>query len=147
MLIKNTGVEPRMGKLKAFKWIFVLTGAAIVGDFYNINDRFINPIVYRNVKVDKQCYQKPFKLQKKYIRNEDGMLEVHFGHDERWYKVTNELRVNERSLDQIVKGQGNEIARKLKEKYEQKEPVIKEHINRIIEIYKELFKREHGSSQ
>ncbi len=147
MLIKERGIKPSMGKMKAAKWIFILTGAAILGDLYNINDRLVNPIAYRNVKTDQQCYQEPFKLQKKYVKNEKGMLEVHFGHDEKWYKVTNELRVNERSLDQMVKGQGNEIARKLKEKYDQKEPLIKEHVNRIIELYKGLFKREDGNSQ
>lgn len=136
-----------MSKLKVFGIGCLIGGAAILGDSCNVNDRFINPIVYRNFKVDQKSYQKPFKLQKKYSVNENGMLEVYIGNNEQWYKVGRELRVNERSLDQMLKEQGSEVARILKEKYEQNEPIIKGYLNKIIEVYKNIFKVEDGNNQ
>jgi gas vesicle protein len=131
-----------MGKLKLLGVSLLMAGAAILGDSCHINDKFVNPIKYRNAKIEPTTYQQPFKLQKKYTLNEKGMLEVHIGHGEKWHKVSNELRANERSLEQMLKDQGNEIAKSIKEKYEQKQPVIKEYMNKIIETYKEIFKGE-----
>jgi len=133
-----------MGKIKTLGIALLLAGAAVAGDSCNVNDKFINPIRYRNVKVDPKSYQKPFKLQKKYTQNEQGMLELQIGHDEKWYFVNKELRVNERSLEQMMKDQGNEFAKAIKEKYEQKQPIIREYINKIIQIYKEIFGEEDG---
>lgn len=133
-----------MRKLKTFGIVLLLAGAAVAGDSCNVNDRLINPIRYRNVKVDPKTYQKPFRLQKKYIQNEQGMLEVHIGHNEKWYVVSKDLRVNERGLEQMMKDQGNEFARAIKEKYEQKQPIIREYINKIIQTYKEIFGEENG---
>ncbi len=136
-----------MRRLKIFGVACLIAGAAMLGDSCNVNDKFINPIRYRNVKVDPKNYQKPFKLQKRYVQNERGMLEVHLGHDEKWYKVSNELRVNERSLDQMLKDHGNEVTKMMKQKYEQNEPIIKGYLNKIIEIYKDIFRVEDGNNQ
>lgn len=135
-----------MNKLKAFGIGLMLTGAAMIGDCCNVNDHFVNPIRYRNVRIEPTSYQKPFKIQKKYVINETGMLELHIGHDQKWYKTGKELRVNERSLEQMLKDQGNELARNIKEKYEKKQPIIKEYLNKIIEMYKEIFRVEDGNS-
>lgn len=136
-----------MRKLKVFGIALLMAGAAILGDSCHVNDRFVNPIRYRNVKADPTTYQKPFKLQKKYVQNEKGMLEVYIGDGERWHKISNELRVNERSIDQMLKEHGNELARKIKERYKQNEPVIKEYMNKAVELYREIFKVEDGNGQ
>ncbi|MEM4245132.1 MAG: hypothetical protein QXR60_02935 [Candidatus Nanoarchaeia archaeon] len=128
-----------MGKLKLLGIGIILAGAAIIGDSCNVNDKFVNPIRYRNVKVEPTSYQKPFKLQKKYIQNEKGMLEVYIGHGEVWHKVNNELRVNERSIESMLKDHGSEVAKKIRKKYEENEPIIKDYLNKAIETYKNIF--------
>ncbi len=133
-----------MRVVKKLGLICVLAGAAFLGDSCNVNDKIVNPVRYRNVKVDPKSYQNPFKMQKKYVLNENGMLELHLGHNSTWYKVGKELRVNERSLEQMLKDQGEEIAKAIKEKYEQKQPVIKDYMNKIIETYKEIFGSEEN---
>lgn len=129
-----------MKKLKMLGIALLMSGAAALGDSCNVNDKFVNPIRYRNAKVDPTSYQKPFRLQKKYMLNDKGMLEVYVGHSESWHKISNELRVNERSIEQMLKDHGNEVAKKIKEKYQQNEPVIKEYMNKAVELYKEIFK-------
>jgi hypothetical protein len=128
-----------MRKLKAIGLAIMLTGTAMLGDSSNINDKITNPIRYRNVKVDPKTYQQPFKLRKKYVVNEKGMMELQIGHNEKWYLVEKELRVNERTLEQMMKEKGDEFARGIREKYEQKQPIIKEYLNKITEMYKEIF--------
>ncbi|MCG2718970.1 MAG: hypothetical protein L6408_09100 [Nanoarchaeota archaeon] len=99
----------------------ILIGAAIlastiIGDYCNVGDRFIEPLRYRNTKVDSESYQKPFELEKKYVINEEGNLEVYIGYDHEWYKVDKNLRVNERTLGELLKDESGEIKDYLKEK-------------------------------
>lgn len=136
-----------MRKIKIFGIGCLMIGASILGDSCNVNDRFINPIRYRNVRVEPTSYQKPFKLQKKYIQNEKGMLEVYIGYDNKWHKVGRELRVNERSLQEMLKDQGDEVAKIIKEKYEQNQPIIKGYMNKITELYKDIFKVENENNK
>jgi hypothetical protein len=102
-----------------FKILLVSTAvlaSAYLGDHYNVKDRFVEPIRYRNVKVDSKTYQKPFQLQKKYQVNEKGKLEVYIGCDKEWHKVSEELRVNERSLGERMKYETKEIVPYIKNK-------------------------------
>lgn len=133
-----------MRKMKVFGMSCLLMGAALLGDSCNVNDRLVNPVIYRNTRIDPTCYQKPFKLQKRYEKNENGMLEVKIGHGDSWHKISKDMRVNERGLDQMLKEQGGEIARALKEKYRQNEPIIKSYIEKVIELYKDIFRVEDG---
>lgn len=133
-----------MGKIKSLGIVCLMGLAASLGDCYNVNDRVVNPVRYRNIKIAPETYQKMFKLQKKYVINENRMLEVHIGHKEEWHKVSKELRVNERSMKQMLKDKGDELAKNLKEKYEQSEPIIREYVNKIMEIYKDILKVEDG---
>ncbi|MBM3199516.1 hypothetical protein FJZ53_01175 [Candidatus Woesearchaeota archaeon] len=94
----------------------LMLGSAVLGDYCNIKDRIIEPIMYRNVKIDEHTYHKPFQLEKKYKINEKGNLEVYLGCDKEWYKVSEELRVNERSLGQSIKKETKEIIPYMKKK-------------------------------
>jgi len=136
-----------MRKLKIFGIACVMIGTAILGDSCNVNDRFVNPIVYRNTSIEPTSYQKPFKIQKRYTKNEKGMLEVQIGYKENWHKISREMRVNERGLDQMLKDQGEEIAKTMKEKYRQNEPIIKGYVNKVIELYKDIFRMEDGNNK
>lgn len=93
-----------------------ILASAVLGDYCNVKDRFIEPVRYRNVKVDADCYQKPFKLQKKYQINEGGDLEVYIGNDNTWYKVSKDLRVNEKSLNELWEEKSEEIKSYIKDK-------------------------------
>ncbi len=135
-----------MGKIKLFGIGMLIVGAAILGDSCNVNDKFVNPIRYRNVKLDPTSYPKPFKLQKKYVQNDKGMLEVYIGHGETWHKVSNELRVNERSIESMLKDHGSDLAKRIRKKYEENEPVIKEYLNKAIEVYKSIFTNQEAEN-
>lgn len=114
-----------------FKILLVSTAilaSAYLGDHYNVKDRFVEPISYRNVKIDSKTYQKPFQLQKKYQVNEKGKLEVYIGCDKEWHKVSEELRVNERSLSEKLKDETKEIV-----------PYIKKKVEDLVEWYKRSF--------
>lgn len=86
-----------------------ILASAVLGDYCNVKDNFIEPIRYKNVKVDSSCYQKPFQLQKRYHVNKQGFLEVYIGHNNTWYKVSKDLRVNEKNLCDMLKEESREI--------------------------------------
>jgi len=105
-------------KCKTLLICAAILASAVLGDYYNIKDRLIEPLKYRNVKVDPGCYQNPFQLEKKYYINEEGNLEVYIGNKDEWYKVDQDLRVNERSLTEMVKEEGSKIRPYIKKKIE-----------------------------
>ncbi len=114
-----------------FKILLVSTAvlaSAYLGDHYNVKDMFVEPIRYRNVKVDSKTYPKPFQLQKKYQVNEKGKLEVYIGCDKEWHKVSEELRVNERSLGERLKYETKEVF-----------PYFKKKVEDLAEWYKRSF--------
>lgn len=86
----------------------------MVGDYYNINDRITYKIMHRNTEISEETYQQPFELRKMYIKNEKGKLEVYIGNDERWHKVSRELRVNERSVNDMVAEKLEEVKKALR---------------------------------
>lgn len=96
-----------------------ILASAVLGDHCNIKDRFIEPARYRSTKIDSETYQKPFDLQKKYEINKDGNLEVYIGHDDKWYKVDKDLRVNERDLSKMLEDEAKKIKPYLKEKFDE----------------------------
>lgn len=96
-------------KLKILLVSTAILTSAYLGDCYNVKDRFVEPIKYRNVRVDPKSYQKPFELEKKYQLNEKGNLEVYIGCDKEWHKVSEELRVNERNLGEMVRKETKDI--------------------------------------
>ena len=103
--------------------------SAVLGDHYNVKDCIIEPLRYRNTKIDPASYQNPFQLKKKYWINKENNLEVYIGNDDKWYKVEKGLRVNERDISQIL---GNET-KKIK-------PYLKEKIEDLKEWYGQNFK-------
>lgn len=105
-----------MKKLKILLVSTAVLASAYLGDNYNVKDRFVEPVRYRNTKVDSKTYQKPFQLQKKYKINEKGKLEVYIGCDKEWNKVSEEMRVNERSLGEMVKKETQDIVPYIKNK-------------------------------
>lgn len=105
-----------MKKLKILLVSSAVLASAYLGDCYNVKDRFVEPVKYRNVKVDPKTYQKPFQLQKKYQINEKGKLEVYIGYNKEWHKVSEEMRVNERSLSEKLKYETKEIIPYVKDK-------------------------------
>ncbi|MDP2909030.1 MAG: hypothetical protein Q8N77_04470 [Nanoarchaeota archaeon] len=115
-------------KLKALLIGTALLASAYLGDYYNVNDRFVEPLRYRNVKFDPKCYQDPFRIQKKYKINEEGSLEVYVGHDNRWHIVSKELRVNERKLSEMVKDETKGIV-----------PYVRKKIDELFGLYERYF--------
>lgn len=103
--------------------------SAILGDYCNIKDRFIEPIRYKNVKIDSESYQKPFQLRKKYYVNEKGRLEVYTGYDGEWYKVDKDLRVNERGICEMLKEESKEV-----------KPYVRKKVDDLIDWYERSFK-------
>ncbi|MBS3108102.1 hypothetical protein J4468_04275 [Candidatus Woesearchaeota archaeon] len=75
----------------------------ILGDKLNINDKIINPIIYKGNKVSKDCYQNPFIIEKRYFINEKKELEIYVGCNERWYKIDKDLRTNKPTLEELAK--------------------------------------------
>lgn len=102
--------------------------SAIIGDHYNVKDRFIEPIKYRNTKIAPESYQNPFDLQKKYQINENNELEVYIGNDGKWYKVDKDLRVNERSIYEMLKYESKDV-----------KPYIKKKVDDLIDWYEKNF--------
>lgn len=105
------------------KYRYFLVGSAIfasavLGDYCNVKDRFIEPMKYRNIKVDSEGYQKPFQLGKKYRINEKGYLEVYIGNSNTWYKVDKELRANERSFSEQLNEESKKVKSYLKGKFD-----------------------------
>lgn len=99
----------------------LLTGAvilvsAVLGDYCDVKDNFIDPVRYRNIKIDQDCYQKPFQLRKKYKINKKGNLELYIGSNDEWYKVEKGLRVNERSIGELLKEGSEEVKEYIKKK-------------------------------
>jgi hypothetical protein len=117
-----------MKKIKILLVSTAVLASMYLGDHYNVKDRFVEPIRYRNVKVDSKTYQKPFQLQKKYQVNEKGKLEVYIGYDKEWHKVSEELRVNERSLGEKLKDETKEVI-----------PYIKKKVDDLVEWYNRSF--------
>ena len=75
---------------KIIKGLAGLTTAifiAMAGDETNINDKILYPVLYHNALVDPETYPKPFDLEKKYLINDEGKLEVYMGSGEEWIKV------------------------------------------------------------
>jgi hypothetical protein len=136
-----------MKALKSFAVACLIAGVAVLGDYYRISDRILNPIKYRKVKVAPGFYQKPFDLEKRYILNDKGLLEVYFGHNDKWHKVTPDLRINERSLEQMLKDHGEELAKNVKDKYQQKKSIIQEYMDKIVELYREIFTPENANTK
>lgn len=89
-------------------------GIAVLGDYCNLKDRIVEPLCHRNVQVDSESYSKPFDLEKRYHINEEGKLEVYIGHDDTWYKVDKDLRVNERSIKEMLEDESKENYQKFK---------------------------------
>ena len=79
-----------------------LFGVAVAGDYYNVCDRVVYPVVYNEELVEEGFYKQPFKLRKEYRINEDGFLEVYFG-DKKMYPVLEGMRVNERGLVERIR--------------------------------------------
>ncbi len=117
-----------MKKLKILLVSTAVLASAYLGDHYNVKDRFVEPIRYRNAKIDLESYQKPFQLQKKYEINKKGSLEVYIGNDKEWHKVSKELRVNERSLGEKLKDETKEVI-----------PYVKKKIDELVEWYNRRF--------
>ena len=91
----------------------ILIGGAIIstmmfGDYINILDKTIYPLKY-NQQIDKESYQRPFKLRKKYVINEKNNLEVYIGYNKKWAKVKKNLITNERNLEEILAEKGKKI--------------------------------------
>ena len=105
-------------KLKVLFIGSAIIASAVIGDYCDVKDRFIEPVRYRNTKIDSETYQKPFQLKKKYQLNEKGELEVYIGNDGEWYKVDRELRVNERELDEMIQDETDKIVPYIKDKFD-----------------------------
>jgi hypothetical protein len=91
----------------------ILIGGAIIstmmlGDYINILDKTIYPLKY-NQQIDKESYQRPFKLRKRYIINKKDCLEVYIGHDNKWAKVKRNLVTIDRNLEEILAEKGKKI--------------------------------------
>lgn len=91
-----------------------LSASALVGDCYDIRDRFLYPAYYREVLIADGFYKRPFNLRKEYRVNESGYLEVYFG-DREMYPVAGELRVNERKLGVMLKDGAEDLVRRGRE--------------------------------
>jgi len=96
-----------------------ILASAVIGDYYNVKDHVIEPLRYWNVKIDSKTYQKPFRLEKKYIINQEGNLEVYLGHDHEWYKIEEDMRINKRTLTDLLKEESDDFIEYLKNKAEE----------------------------
>lgn len=108
--------------MKKFKPVLIgvaILASVVLGSYLNLKDRIIEPVRYRNIKVDSQVYQKPFKLKKKYMVNKNGDLEVYLGNKDEWYKVGKGLRVNEKNLSEILKEDIGKIKPYIREKIDE----------------------------
>ncbi len=117
-----------------YKWIIVggaIIASAFLGDYLNISDK-IEYLKYKEVKVDPEGYDKPFKIEKRYRVNKKGFLEVYIGHDNKWYKVKKDMRVNERCILKIIQEEGKKA----------RDDIIKK-IEEIIEWSKEVIKNDN----
>ncbi len=85
-----------------------LSASALLGDCYDINDRFVNPIYYRETLIAGGFYNRPFDLRKEYRINDEGFLEVYFG-DGKMYPVKEGMRINERSLSEHVRDEAKTL--------------------------------------
>jgi len=95
-----------------------------LGDKFDVLDKMYYPVKYRKIKVDKDCYQEPFKIKKKYLVNKDGFLEVYIGDGKNFYKVKKGFRVNERSFEEILKEEIKKIVKKGKSWYKFIEEIL-----------------------
>lgn len=107
--------------LTIFMFKKILIGGAIIstmmlGDYINILDRTIYPLKY-NQKIDNNSYQRPFKLRKKYVINNNDCLEIHIGHNNKWAKVKKDLITKDRDLDEILAEKGRKIKEEFLEWY------------------------------
>lgn len=100
----------RLELIKIVSLAAALAASAVAGDCYGVCDRFISPVYYREVLIAEGSYKRPFDLRKEYRINGDGFLEVYFG-DGEMYKVTEELRVNERALGRHLRDEAEELLR------------------------------------
>ena len=106
-----------------------LSSAAALGDTIDINDRIYYPIRYRNTPIGNNNYGSPFSIRKRYIVTE-GFLEVQIGDEEtnEYYPVMDELRVNERELQEQLIDTGSNIIDSLSKR-----------ANRYIDRVKNIF--------
>ena len=116
-------------KYKAILAGAVILASAVLGDYCNVKDRFIEPVRYRSVNVDSGCYPKPFQLQKKYKINDDGRLDVYIGSSDKWCKVDKDLRVNERGIGEMLKEESKNL-----------KPYVQGKVDDLIDWYEEIFK-------
>lgn len=121
-----------MGIIRGIIFVSALGIAAYYGDKLDVNDRIINPVAYRNVLADKESYPRPFKLRKRYVINEKGMLETYIGEGNRWHKVGKDLTVN---------SELERIARKTKEARKELEKKIIEETNNFVNWLEEELSR------
>ncbi len=77
-----------MGTLKLFFIAGGLVATLVAGDHYNVLDKFFYPYHYREKKVEEGFYPEPFVLEKRYLVNEKGNLEVYIGKENEWVPVT-----------------------------------------------------------
>lgn len=80
----------------------------MTGDYINILDKTIYPLKYSH-KIDKDSYQRPFKLRKRYVINENNNLEVHIGNNEKWAKVRKSLTTSDKNLDEVLSEKGQKL--------------------------------------
>lgn len=94
-----------MKVLKTTAFSMCLLASAYLGDVYNFNDRFVNPVVYRDVESAEFYAEEPFKLEKKVIMNDEGKLETYFGsrETEEFYRVRHNNHTAGR-LDDVIDG-------------------------------------------
>ncbi len=121
-----------MKKIKAVAYCVSLAVAALAGDHYDVLDRFVNPIRYKDVLLAGGFYRQPFMLKKKYEVNEAGFLEVYIGNGD-YYAISDELRVNERKLDEHIKDEAKGFIKRGKEKLES----IMNSVNEVYEGVKD----------
>jgi hypothetical protein len=103
-----------------------------LGDALDLNDRTINPLIYRNVLIAKESYQRPFQLRKRYVVNRKGFLETHIG-DEKFYKLPPSLDTKCKTLEELLKERGKRILKRTKDE-------AKEILDDIRDWYREATK-------
>ena len=99
----------------------ILATAAIAtiascGDYVNILDKTYYPLAYSE-PVDKESYQKPFRLRKRYIVNNKDLLEVQIGRENEWITVKPDLSTKVMGVDEIIILKGKRIKDSLMEWY------------------------------
>lgn len=91
--------------IKTTAFSLCLLASAYLGDVYNVTDRFVNPVVYHDVETAEYFTDEPFKLEKRFIINDEGKLETYLGSRESddFYRVRHNNHTAGR-LDDVVDG-------------------------------------------